>query len=105
MLCQAKDWDLMINRIYLFNIGMTILTAIVVCSCVGGCSAKEIAQVQTTLETVHPAIDAALIAAPCGNITLYIMLAVDILSSVLAGAAAYSKRKKSAEIGEKNGND
>lgn len=93
------------NNWFVVNIFSTIIMATIVIVTISGCSDKNIKDAQATINTIHPVLDTALTAAPVGHLTIYIMLAVDILSSVLAGLAACSKRVQPAEIGVSNGNN
>lgn len=90
---------------FVINIFSTVIMATTVIVCLSGCSDYQIQEVQASLNKIHPGIDAALTAATGGHLTIYIMLAVDVLSSVLAGLAACSKRVKPAETGVSNGNN
>lgn len=93
------------QKMFIINIFTTIIMATTLIVSLQGCSDQQINDAQAAMNTIHPMIDTTLTAAPVGHITLYIMLAVDILSSVLAGLAACSKRQTAAEKEKSDGNN
>lgn len=91
------------KKLFIINIFATVIMATTAIVILSGCTEKNIQDAEATINTIHPVIDTALTIAPVGHITIYIMLAVDILSSVLAGLAACSKRIPSVEKEVKDG--
>jgi hypothetical protein len=90
---------------FIVNLVLTCLTCIFVILSCGGCTPEQIQTAADTVATVHPMIDAAGPVSVGQSWYIYVMLAADIASSVLAGWLAYFKRIPSAELKVTSGNN
>jgi glycerol uptake facilitator-like aquaporin len=85
------------KTVYLINLGITCLTCIFILFSCGACSEAGLDAARAIDKAVHPAIDGAgplVVAQPW---YIYVMLAADIFSSVVATLLALKRKQTTAE--------